>query len=133
MKKLYTLLFAAALFCTSANAQISAGGQPESFSRPTLSEAIEVKTMPVLDIPAIKATEAARGDEPRPYKFGENMYVDYSLQNSGTWEELENGRLWRLAIKSEGAFSLNLIFSDFFMPAGAKFFIYNEQKDYCIA
>ena len=131
-KKLYTLLFAAALFCISANAQISAGGQPESFSRPNLSETFEVKTMPVLDIPAIKATEAARGDEPRPYKFGENMYVDYSLQNSGTWEELENGRLWRLAIKSEGAFSLNLIFSDFFMPAGAKFFIYNEQKDYVL-
>jgi hypothetical protein len=46
MKKLYTLLFAAALFCTNANAQISAGGQPESFSKPNLSETIEVKTMP---------------------------------------------------------------------------------------
>jgi lysyl endopeptidase len=132
MKKLYALLVAAVLFSLNVNAQISAGGVPESFSRPNLSETFEVMTMPVLDIPAIKAAEAARGDEPRPYKFGENIFVDYSLQNSGTWEELENGRLWRLAIKSEGAFSLNFIFSDFFMPAGAEFFIYNEQKDYVL-
>ncbi len=132
MRKLYSLFFATALFCTHTNAQISAGGQPESFSRPNLSQTFEVRTMPVLDIPAIKAVEAARGDEPRPYKFGENISVDYSLQNSGTWEELENGRLWRLAIQSEGAFSLNLIFSDFVIPQGAKFFIYNEQKDYVL-
>jgi lysyl endopeptidase len=132
MKKLYTLLFAAALFCTNANAQISAGGQPESFSKPNLAETIEVKTMPALDIPAIIAAEEARGDEPRPYKFGENIPVNISMANSGTWEELKKGRLWRLAIKSEGAYTLNFLFNHFYMPEGAKFFIYNADKDYIL-
>jgi PKD repeat protein len=132
MKKLYTLLFAAALYCTTANAQISAGGQPESFSRPNLSESFEIKTMPALDIPAIIAAEEARGDEPRPYKFGENIPVVFSMANSGTWVELKKGRVWRLGIKSEGAFTLNFIFNHFYMPEGAKFFIYNADKDYVL-
>lgn len=132
MKKLYTLLFASAIFCTTTHAQISAGGEPQSFSKPNLSQTFEVKTMPALDIPAIIAAEEARGDEPRPYKFGENIPVAFSMNNSGTWEEMKKGRLWRLGIKSDDAFSLNFIFDQFYLPEGATFFIYNAQKDYVL-
>jgi lysyl endopeptidase len=45
---------------------------------------------------------------------------------------LKKGRLWRLAIKSEGAYTLNFLFNHFYMPEGAKFFIYNADKDYIL-
>ncbi|MGE0638552.1 MAG: T9SS type A sorting domain-containing protein [Bacteroidia bacterium] len=131
MKRLLLVIIAASVFFNS-NAQISAGGVPESFSRPGISTAFMVKTMPALDIPAIIAEEEARGDEPRPYKFGQHIPVHYTLNNSGTWEQLKKGRLWRLAITSEGAFTLNFIFNHFYLPAGAKLFIYNPEKDYIL-
>lgn len=132
MRKLYCTIFAASLFCFNSYAQISAGGEPVSFSKKTLSENFEVKSMPMLDIAAIEAAESARGDEPRPYKFGELIPVTISLENSGTWEELRYGRLWRVGIKAEGAFTLNFIFNQFYIPEGGKFFIYNSEKDYIL-
>ena len=41
-------------------------------------------------------------------------------------------RVWRLQIKSQGAKSLNFIFSKFYMPQGGEFFIYNEDQTYLI-
>jgi lysyl endopeptidase len=43
----------------------------------------------------------------------------------GTWESLADGsRIWRLSVHSPGALSLNLIFSRFRLPAGAKLYLY---------
>ncbi|MCG3164252.1 MAG: hypothetical protein POELPBGB_00006 [Bacteroidia bacterium] len=131
MKKLLPLLIAAILITLNTSAQISAGGQPESFSK-NVSPSFQIKTMPALDIAAIIAEEEARGDEPRPYKFGQHIPVHYTLNNSGSWEQLKKGRLWRLGITSQGAFTLNFIFSHFYLPEGAKLFIYNAGKDYVL-
>ena len=52
-----------------------------------------------------------------------------SFENSGTWEELDNGgRLWRLKVISPGATSLNFEFSEFFIPHGASLTLYNDDK-----
>lgn len=54
--------------------------------------------------------------------------ADYSLKNSGTWEQLKEGRLWRLKISATDASSLNFVFSDFFIPKGASLTIANLDK-----
>jgi PKD repeat protein len=55
--------------------------------------------------------------------------VNFNLSNSGTWKELSDGsRIWRLAVKSENAKSINLFYKEFFMPKGAMLHLYNEDK-----
>ena len=55
--------------------------------------------------------------------------MDLGLGNAGTWDTLENGdRIWRLRLPSLHAYSINLIFSEFFMPQEEKLFIYNLDR-----
>jgi PKD repeat protein len=64
-----------------------------------------------------------------PYRYGKVFDVNYDLSNSGTWETLADGsRVWRLAVSSTGALSINFFFTDFFMPKGAMLYVYNEDK-----
>ncbi len=54
--------------------------------------------------------------------------ANYNLKNSGTWEQLKEGRLWRLKISASNASSLNFVFSEFYIPKGASLTIANEDK-----
>lgn len=40
----------------------------------------------------------------------------------------DGGNLWRLAINSPGALSLNLLYDKFWLPDSSKFFLYNNKK-----
>ena len=61
------------------------------------------------------------------------MDVDLGLLNSGTWEELPNGdRIWKLKISSPEAYSINLIYDDFFIPGGASLHVYNPLRDHVL-
>ena len=61
------------------------------------------------------------------------MEVDLGLLNSGTWEELPNGdRIWKLKISSPEAYSINLIYGDFFIPGGASLHVYNPMRDHVL-
>lgn len=65
---------------------------------------------------------------PMPPRFGYAHEVDYSLENSGNWSIIDQGRVWRLRLESQEAISINLIFSDFYMPDSANLFVYNDEK-----
>jgi lysyl endopeptidase len=59
------------------------------------------------------------------------LEVNLSPENSGEWFEGENGyRVWKITIRSLGAFSLNLIFDEFELPANARLFLYNEKENH---
>ena len=118
-------------FFSCINAQISQGGKPYAFTH-QLSSYMEVKIMPPVDVESLLHEDAiARKDV--PYRFGYCFDVSYNLQNSGTWEKLsDGGKLWRLKILSQGAYSVNLIYDKFWLPEGAKFFIYNKDRSMTI-
>ncbi|MBR5983775.1 MAG: trypsin-like peptidase domain-containing protein [Bacteroidales bacterium] len=64
-----------------------------------------------------------------PPRFGYPIEADYTLENSGTWTTLANGdRIWRLSIYCPDALSINLLYDDFWIPEGAKLFIYSADK-----
>ena len=66
-------------------------------------------------------------------RFGVPFEVTLDLNKFGVWTELPNGdRVWRLRIKSEGAYSINLVFDRFHMPKGGQLFIYNDDYRYVI-
>jgi hypothetical protein len=119
----------------SGIAQVSKGGQPYSFENvlATTAMAIEEKRMPAVDVAAYKTQDSLDSFKDIPYRFGAPMDVDYTLDNSGTWEILSNGdRLWRLKISSPGAYSLNLIYERYYLPEGARLFIYNADGSHVI-
>ncbi len=123
---------AACLIAGAAQAQISEGGVPYSFGKAVRVDVGTVTTARV-DARAMLAQDAAAEGKDVPLRFGYPFDVDYTLDNSGTWETLPDGaRLWRLKIESPGAYSINLVYRAFWLPAGAKFFIYTPDRSYVI-
>ena len=115
---------------SQAEAQISQGGQPYSFSR-TVPDSIATRTMAALDVAALVAEDEmdAAQDSPVPPRFGYAFKVSLGLDSSGTWIELPNGdRIWRLRISAPDAFSINLLYDEFWLPDGGRLFIYNEDR-----
>ena len=66
-------------------------------------------------------------------RFAYPVWVDYTLENSGVWQELENGdKVWRLKVHIPGALSLHTYYDRFWLPDGCKFFVYNEETEQSI-
>jgi lysyl endopeptidase len=128
IKKYFVFAFCAFVVSnTNIIAQINEGGTPMSFKNKQLKALSDLKyeTMPSFDVLAMKREDSLNRSHAKPYRFAKGFNVSYSLTNSGTWESLDNGdKLWRLGIKSPNAFSINIIFSDYYIPEGAKVFIY---------
>ncbi len=139
MRKIKTigLCFIAVLtVATTAFGQLSKGGRPYTFEN-ILSAAqmvISARQLPSIDVAAYKLQDSIdASNKDIPYRFGAPMAVNYTLDNSGTWETLANGdRLWRLKISSPGAYSLNLVYDHFYLPEGGKLYIYNGDGSYVI-
>jgi hypothetical protein len=113
-------------------AQISSGGTPVSFTKAVRAD-IHAVTMPPVDVAALLAEDSIEQGKGIPYRFGFPFEVNYDLDNSGTWEDLnDGGRLWCLRIECPGAYSINLVYDEFWLPEGAKLFIYNEDRSYVI-
>jgi len=89
---------------------------------------IDVLTMPAFDKEKLLAEDETDKDLGLPYRFGYAHYVDYDMHNAGTWTETEEGRIWSLKIVSKGAFSINLAYSNFYLPENSQMFVYNETK-----
>ncbi len=105
--------------------------EPRSFSLKDKSqEQVERKVLPKVDVERLLADDRARGKDPqhpRPHRFAVAVDVVFTLSNSGTWQTLPDGRLWRLRIQSPGAKSHNLGITRFDMPEGAKLWIYDPE------
>ncbi|MBK7092613.1 MAG: trypsin-like peptidase domain-containing protein [bacterium] len=115
-----------------AAAQISNGGTPPSFDRQLRSNS-ERLVMPPVDVQALLAEDAADESKALPFRFGAPFDVNYSLENSGTWEDLaDGGRIWRITFSSPGAYSINLIYSRYRLPEGAQLFVYNSDRSHVI-
>lgn len=133
MKKIALLVFVLSLHLTNY-AQVSVDGTPPSFTQ-TLGTTINTYHLPAVNVQKLLAEDDAdqKLDKSQPWRFGKDFEVRLGLNNSGTWETLSNGdRVWRFKIKSKDAKSLNFIFDEFYMPTGAEFYIYNEDKSYVI-
>lgn len=114
-------------------AQISEGGAPPSFGLKAATSNVATVTTRPPNIPALLAEDEAEEAKDVPFRFGYPYEVAYDMTNSGTWETLTDGsRLWRLRIECPGAYSINLVYRMFWMPPGAKFYIYNEDRSHVI-
>ena len=93
-------------------------------------DTIEHREMPWFDVEALLTDDLARENSGKPVapRFAKNIPVDYTPDNSGTWETLEDGsRLWRLRLSSAGALSLNLGLDNFDLPENAAFWVHSPD------
>jgi hypothetical protein len=119
----------------SVFSQISQGGEPFSFHHPEqIKTNLDVKLMPKVDIQRLMAEDSINDlYKDIPWRFGENIAVDYDFNNSGSWDFLPNGaKIWRLGIKCPGAYTINLTFDNYHVPHGATLFVYNVNKSQVI-
>ncbi len=109
--------------------QVTNNGLPLSWTSNQI-ENIPPVTLPEIDLEKYRTEDAVndlRNDV--PWRFGAEIVVDYNLNNSGVWSNLQNGdRVWRIRLHSENAKTMNFIFSDFYMPEGATLYLYNHDK-----
>src|SRR5260221_4539899 len=117
------------LFALAASARMSE--EPRSFRLTDKSlETVQIKVLPKVDIERLLAEDKDRdrgkdSREPLPLRYAIAIDAGFDLTSSGTWQDVPDGRLWRLRIQSQGAHNQSLGITRFEMPKGAKLWVYN--------
>ncbi|APY07067.1 hypothetical protein BWZ20_01555 [Winogradskyella sp. J14-2] len=125
------LLFVLALFMSFTFAQqIPNDIKPPSWFKNNL-KTVKPYKLPSFNLKKLQDEDKINDkDKSKPWRFGHDIYVDHNFNAVGEWTTLENGdRIWRMAYKSEGAYTLNFMFDEFWIPEGATLYVYNDQKD----
>ena len=96
-----------------------------SNKRPTVVE------MAFVDVAKFQAEDAKNSSKELPPRYGVPIEVNLGLEN-GDWEvsPTAGGMIWKLAVKSNGATTLNIFFDRFHLPEGAILYAYNADKTY---
>ncbi|MDA3879011.1 MAG: hypothetical protein PF436_01365 [Prolixibacteraceae bacterium] len=124
-KFLFVILFI--IMALSSVAQLSDGGFPLDIPILKSLTQADVVEMPAYEVPQKSATDK----NITPFKsitFAHSFDVSFTPKNSGQTFEYNGYRIWQLHVRSEGAKSLNLIFSKYHVPDGARLFLYNPAK-----
>ena len=124
------------LFCLQANAQISTREEPASFRKNVPDLRTSEKTqiiLPSLDMEKIQQEDKEDDANGMPPRFGYIHDVSLSLDNSGEWTILsDSSRIWRLVLNCPNALSVNLLYDKFWLPDGAEFFVYSNDRRHSI-
>ncbi len=125
-----TTTFFSTLFYTSANAEAPI---PLSQQLRVNDSLMQQLSLPRLDNAQLRSRDAAaRVNNTAPVlRYAEPMDVSITPENG--WQNVrlatrtEQMSVWRMTVNSPGALSLNLGFTDYYMPAGASLFIYTPD------
>jgi hypothetical protein len=95
---------------------------------------IPLISLPKFDIQTLIEEDEANKRNPNiPMRFAKIIDVNIDLKKDGLLESVsENDKIWRLRIKSAGAYSINIFFGAFDIPAGSELFVYNKDKTHII-
>ena len=126
----YFLILLLSCLVLKSTGQISSGGVPASFTH--LKKASTC--IPVIDMLPVKNDQLFKEEQQNPdhlkaFIFAKDFNVDISTSNSGVWDSSEEFKIWRVGIRSIGAYSLNLIFDKMIIPKGAALFVYSKDHE----
>jgi hypothetical protein len=122
MYQKYLLLLFLFIVCITANSQIQYDGLPLS-----LKSNISLNDVPVIAMPEI-ISENPDYDSSifKSYSFAYTFDTNINPDNSGRWILSEDGNLiWQVGIFSRKAYCINVYFDPFYLPDGAKLFLYS--------
>ncbi len=134
MKKFILIVIILCYGVITTFAQDSQGGVPPSFELKNISQDIDLVQVQPPDMALLMEEDNDRAAKSEPYRIGITLPVDLSIINSGTWTEApsQNANIWRLTVKSEGAKAIGLGYASFYLPEGAKLFLYNKDRSMVI-
>ncbi|MDR1919069.1 MAG: hypothetical protein LBQ65_05430 [Tannerellaceae bacterium] len=117
------------LFACGLHAQITTDEAPYSWGLPAgqITKG-EVVVLPAPNIDSIMAADLNEDQWNGPLRFAYPVKANFTLENSGVWTSLNDGsKIWQLRVKLPGAESTNTMYDKFWLPNGAKFFVYSED------
>jgi hypothetical protein len=88
---------------------------------------IPVKQMPKIDLKKLVKEDSLRSNLDFPNRFGKGFDTDLSLKD-GEWTETSEGRIWNLKVHAPGAYTINLVLDELYLPRGVKLYIYNSDS-----
>jgi hypothetical protein len=110
-------------------AQINQGGTPLSFSNNNDIQSMRIIQIDPPDILKIQQEDRQNDSLFLPRRFSVLIPTEINLLESGSLKQLKNGdRLYMLKLEAKEALAVNLYFSRFYLPDGAKMFLYDDQK-----
>lgn len=134
MKKLVTLFFLCLLVSAHLTGQISHGGRPLPMTILSTRSGSMFQEMPAFDIAEqLRIDSLNESDLRSSFHFAYKFMTDFTPDNSGSWFTQADGtRVWRLGIRSAGAYSINVLFSEYEIPEGAQLFLYNPDQTHIL-
>ncbi|WP_051285457.1 T9SS type A sorting domain-containing protein [Aequorivita capsosiphonis] len=128
MKKI-TLFFIVFFICFTTFSQGGGGDIPESWDL-NLEVLPAVVSLPPLNFEAIIHQDSINDlDKSMPWRYGIERTVDLDMQSGGLWTDLPNGgKIWQATIQSPEALNLSVNFDDFFLPAGSRLQLFNNDR-----
>jgi len=134
MRKISTLIITLIIFRFATDAQISYGGKPLPLTQTRSGSFMTFEEMPSFDV-----AEELRIDSLNEiglkgsYRFAYKFMTHFDRSNSGYTFTLADGtKVWRLGIRSAGALSINILFTEFEIPEGARLFLYNSDQTHIL-
>lgn len=133
MKRYFLFLFYAFLPALQSYSQVETQYYQKDNSESVISGFLRlnmntvVKKMPAFDLEKMRKEDAEMEGMDVPYRFGKGFDVSYKLSD-GLWHNVDEGRVWTMTFKSDGALSLNYIFENMYLPDGACLFIVNQDE-----
>jgi len=120
-----------AVFCIAALnmfAQRSTDEQPYGLKEGFRVQSQNITILKAPDLPRIKKEDLENDQYPGPLRYAYPVLVNYTPENSGLWQQLEDGsKIWQLKVSIPGALATVTYYDQFWLPEGGKFFVYSED------
>ena len=122
------------LFALSASAKMYE--EPRSFRLSNKSlDSVQLKVLARVEVERLLAEDKdanrSKGSaEPLPLRYAVAIDAGFDLRSSGTWQNVSDGRVWRLRIQSPDAQNQSLAITRFEVPRGAKLWVYNPSHEH---
>ena len=128
-KGLFLSIFSLSIL--TVQSQVSQGGEPLRWADKSIPSEIPVVATPSVDREALAAEDAVTDQyKEAPYRFGVEIEVAYSLENSGRWiiDPNSDVAVWQLGVECPEATSISFELSRFDIPKNAQLYIWNKDR-----
>lgn len=134
MRRFNLIVLTSIILPLSILAQISYGGKPLPLLQTRGENVIQFEDMPAFDLEEELRLDSLNNIGLRgAYRFAYKFMTDFNRANSGYSFTLADGtKVWRLGIRSKGALSINVLFTEFEIPEGARLFLYNSDQTHIL-
>lgn len=116
------------------NAQISTNEKPISFDRDLIFKNTKVLSkFSKPDLRQVFIEDSILSEYPEvPERFSVPIDVNLTTENAGDWTTIDSFNVWQLQINVDAAKAITLAYDKFWLPDGAKLFIYSKDRKHVL-